>query len=390
MQLTLEANEERKLGNLINFNSMFRKPKKGKSSLFRQSKKKKRSVDEVEGDNDDNGGNSAVNNNNDDDDDVHPNGSATMKKGRKKFRKRSSSSSDEDGGGNLTGNGNDDDGDENTSALLQQIRNETSKKKGRAKNNSDSNPSSSLMHEFKSSKKSITQQELATSLAQHHPSTNKDAAATNSAEASTGIVGGPDEQTKKALEKPERNKFLAGPIRASKFIRTTSRFDYEPEICKDYKDTGFCGFGDSCIYLHDRTNMKSGRALEEEWEAKKRMEQEKKEAEINMFCTIIENNTSGTGADKSAGAIPSEEDGLPFACHVCRGPFEEPVVTQCSHYFCQSCILKRVRDENDPTCPICNQDTNGVFNYPAKLVNKKKRLVGRNGTWEEFANAMKQ
>lgn len=356
---------------------MFRKPKKAKSSsLFRQSKKKKRDLDDKGADNISNDVDRSSTANDEDDN----RGSASR---RKKFRKRSSSSSDEDGAGERN---KDSDEDENTSALLQQFRNET-KKKGRSNNNSSYNnndlSSSTLMHEFKSSKKVVTQQDLATSLAQHHPSTNE-------GKTETGSTA--DEQTQtqnqKALSKPERNKFLAGPIRASKFIRTTSRFDYEPEICKDYKDTGFCGFGDSCIYLHDRTNMKTGKALEEEWEAKKRAEEERKEREINMFCTIITGENDNGGGSKAVAS--SEEDGLPFACHICRGAFEEPVITQCSHYFCQSCILKRVRDENDPTCPICGQDTNGVFNYPTKLMNKKKRLVGRNGTWEEFANAMKQ
>lgn len=360
---------------------MFRKPKKGKSSLFRQGKNKKRSVDKADDSNDNNDADNISN---------------TNEKRRKKFRKRSSSSDEDEvggsGGDHIRNDNDSGNGDENTSDLLQQIRNESMKKKGRTKNKSSSDnandppSSSSMMHEFKSSKQSMTQQELATSLAQHHPSTNKDNTTTRTTEET-------DEQNKKAMQKPERNKFLAGPIRASKFIRTTSRFDYEPEICKDYKDTGFCGFGDSCIYLHDRTNMKTGKALEEEWEARKRIEQERKDAEINMFCTIItgENGTSagGSGADKGNGAA-SEDDGLPFACHICRGPFEEPVVTQCCHFFCQSCILKRVRDENDQSCPICKKDTNGVFNYPTKLVNKKKRLVGRNGTWQEFADAIKQ
>ena len=37
-----------------------------------------------------------------------------------------------------------------------------------------------------------------------------------------------------------------GPIRAPTFLRATCRFDYQPDICKDYKETGFCGYGDQC------------------------------------------------------------------------------------------------------------------------------------------------
>jgi len=34
-----------------------------------------------------------------------------------------------------------------------------------------------------------------------------------------------------------------GPIRAPAHLRATVRWDYQPDICKDYKETGFCGFG---------------------------------------------------------------------------------------------------------------------------------------------------
>lgn len=39
-------------------------------------------------------------------------------------------------------------------------------------------------------------------------------------------------------------------------------FDYQPDICKDYKETGFCSYGDSCKFLHDRGDYKSGWELE--------------------------------------------------------------------------------------------------------------------------------
>eukprot|EP01031_Cornospumella_fuschlensis_P046071 gene46071-56396_t len=59
-----------------------------------------------------------------------------------------------------------------------------------------------------------------------------------------------------------------GPMKAPTFLRSTVRFDYQPDICKDYKETGFCGFGDSCKFLHDRSDYKSGWQLEKEWEEK--------------------------------------------------------------------------------------------------------------------------
>lgn len=84
------------------------------------------------------------------------------------------------------------------------------------------------------------------------------------------------------------------------------------------------------------------------------------------------------------------DDGLPYACHICRGPFTNPIVTSCQHYFCEGCMLARIRGEKEGNnassscCPICQKDTNGVLNHPRKLEAKKRRLVGRDGTWEEY------
>lgn len=336
---------------------MFRKPKKNKSSLFR---KKKRRVDDDE---------------DPDDADIKNNGL----KNKKKFRKRASSSDEEDGGNDFS-NSESQAEEESTTSLLQQIKNE-SRKKGRDGISKKSRTNDDFMHEYKSSDKAMTQKDLATLHSEHHPSNLTNSRSEREENA--------DGEGKNATEKPARNKFLAGPIKASKFIRTTSRFDYQPDICKDYKDTGFCGFGDSCIYLHDRTDMKTGFALEQEWELKKKREEERKEKEMESFCRAVNGNGNEGKNLNGDDENKMEEDGLPYACHLCRGAFKDPIVTQCGHYFCQSCVLKRVQEECDPTCPICNQDMNGVFNYPTKLVNKKKRAVGRSGTWEEYLIKMR-
>lgn len=50
-----------------------------------------------------------------------------------------------------------------------------------------------------------------------------------------------------------------GHIRAPTFLRTTTtRIDYNPELCKDYYVAGRCSYGDSCIFIHDRGDYKSG------------------------------------------------------------------------------------------------------------------------------------
>lgn len=41
-------------------------------------------------------------------------------------------------------------------------------------------------------------------------------------------------------------------------LKILFRFDYDPSLCKDWHDSGYCVFGNSCLYLHDRSNYKTG------------------------------------------------------------------------------------------------------------------------------------
>lgn len=121
-----------------------------------------------------------------------------------------------------------------------------------------------------------------------------------------------------------------GPLRTSAHIRTSMRFDYQPDICKDYKETGYCGYGDSCKFMHDRGDYKSGWQLEKEWE------EAEKERKKKMAMGLIDDSDVEEASDE-------DEDSLPFACLICREPFtleKNPVVTKCKHYFCESCALQ--------------------------------------------------
>ena len=137
--------------------------------------------------------------------------------------KNDDSSEDDDGGND----------DNQTSLELQEAKKRAKLNNGSTKkiissknatsndNSDNNNEKSSVLHQFNtssSSQQEVSQKDLATSTNEYHPTD----------------MGKKDEK---------RNKFLAGPIRAPTNIRTTCRFDYQPDICKDYKDTGFCGFG---------------------------------------------------------------------------------------------------------------------------------------------------
>ena len=131
-----------------------------------------------------------------------------------------------------------------------------------------------------------------------------------------------------------------GPMRAAANIRSTVRWDYQPDLCKDYKETGFCGFGDSCKFLHDRSDYKFGWQLEKEERGKGEPAQDASKYEIHS----------------------DEEDALPFKCFICRESFKHPiVVTKCRHYFCESCALNHFKKKSQ-RCFLCGEQTSGVFN----------------------------
>ena len=76
----------------------------------------------------------------------------------------------------------------------------------------------------------------------------------------------------------------------NKFIKSSIRVDYKPGICKDFRDTGFCGFGDNCLFLHDRSDLYQGWELDnifnieehrKKFLTRKRQMPKIKEAELN-------------------------------------------------------------------------------------------------------------
>jgi hypothetical protein len=71
-----------------------------------------------------------------------------------------------------------------------------------------------------------------------------------------------DKDRRTAAEKAKRPY---GPVKQVSNVRAYSQMDYKPDICKDYKETGHCGFGDSCKFMHDRGDYKSGWQLEQDW-----------------------------------------------------------------------------------------------------------------------------
>ena len=170
---------------------------------------------------------------------------------------------------------------------------------------------------------------------------------------------------KKYKDYLNNTKMRAGPVRSTTYVRLSSRFDYAPDVCKDYKESGYCGFGDSCKFMHDRSDYKSGWELEKEWQ------QQQKRKEQNLDATFEQETIESEPEDS--------DDDLPFACLICRGDFKSPVVTQCKHYFCEACALKAY--VKTPKCQCCGANTMGMFNIAkdlvARLNEKHERMKKR-------------
>ncbi|GAB5372275.1 hypothetical protein AAMO2058_001651100 [Amorphochlora amoebiformis] len=167
-----------------------------------------------------------------------------------------------------------------------------------------------------------------------------------------------DKHNSMEIKAPKRDKNKpkwVGPRKAPENIRMTTVIDYNPSLCKDYNETGFCGYGDSCKFLHDRGDYKGGWQLEKEW-------REKQEREKRLL-------TGEAVSDDENFEIGSDDE-LPFACHICREEFTDPVVTRCDHYFCEKCALQRYAKNKG--CAICQEPTNGIFKTAHKLIQKLK------------------
>lgn len=115
------------------------------------------------------------------------------------------------------------------------------------------------------------------------------------------------------------------------------RFDYAAGLCKDYLETGYCGFGDSCIFLHDRGDYKMGWELDADFE---RQHQQK--------------------PDDTGFEIPEPVDPSLTECPVCKRPHEKArMLPECGHRFCMTCIVNALKTRLK--CPLCKAVVSGTL-----------------------------
>lgn len=146
-----------------------------------------------------------------------------------------------------------------------------------------------------------------------------------------------------------------GPQSGSAYTRVACVFDYAMPVCKDWKVSGVCGYGDNCIYLHDRTDYKNGWEMERDYDAavKAGKDPNAAAADDDKGEFYIGSDDEADGGGAGAGGAST--------CGICKQTAEAPVETQCGHRFCAKCVKKRVV-KGKLGCATCGAATNGLFN----------------------------
>jgi hypothetical protein len=212
---------------------------------------------------------------------------------------------------------------------------------------------------------------------------------------------------------------LIGPLRAPANVASVTAMDHQAGLCKDYFETGFCGFGDACIFLHDRSFRRAGWQQDRDWEEQQKRRKERQmrrdagddnvsedsEEELtvgNMLSSRGDALRPGSGRhddtgwkavrdrlvheDGRAGARPNavvlggskasrafegsaeaQAPGVvPAECFICRdSPIVSPVAPPCGHVVCEACAIARHRADPESGCAVCGKPTQGIFNAVA-------------------------
>ena len=149
-----------------------------------------------------------------------------------------------------------------------------------------------------------------------------------------------------------------GPLRAPTNIRVTSRMDHNPELCKDWFDAGYCVFGNSCIYIHDRYDYKTG------WEMDRDFEKQERERWRRI--------NDPTYQERPEYEEKLEKFKVDEQCKMCNANYTNPKTLSCGHIFCEQCANKL--HDGKGKCLVCKKVLTGVMNNAEGELEKKRQL----------------
>lgn len=156
-----------------------------------------------------------------------------------------------------------------------------------------------------------------------------------------------DKMTDKAEVPPKNlqkiNKFQ--PQRKKVTEAPSACIDYGQDICKDYYETGFCGFGDSCKFIHTRLEQKSTWELEREF-IKLQNEKLNSTSSVDVDVDVKKEMESKKIVERKCSLCLREPPNIPF------------LLAPCNHLFCEDCYMMDM-DEENISCPDCGFDLTG-------------------------------
>lgn len=175
-----------------------------------------------------------------------------------------------------------------------------------------------------------------------------------------------------------------GPIKRQTHFKFSANVDYNPSLCKDYNQTGYCSFGDQCIFHHDRGDYKYGWELEQDWQKEQEKKQrrayqkfQKRLAKKAENPNAINNSSSDSSSEEVEGYEESGQyEHINEQCLLCGEDYNGPIVTKCEHLFCEACALTHYRTSK--SCFQCGKETFGVFNdgkLLLKMAKEEKQIL---------------
>lgn len=190
-----------------------------------------------------------------------------------------------------------------------------------------------------------------------------------------------DDQLKKKEEKSahqkmrEQNeksaKFFAavGPTRSFNTIKHTNTIDYNPSRCKDWYEAGYCVFGNSCIFAHDRSDYKFGWEQEIDWEKKQKRKMERRQRRLEAAEQGREDESESTEEQELGdNDVDWKYAHIDAQCLICQGQYTSPTLLECGHIFCEGCAQHQYAKSGK--CFKCSKKLNGIFNNGRKTLEK--------------------